>query len=168
MVRFLILAATTTAVVLPSGVTAQSNWGRGDVFSIRATTGGYYLRTISPKGDTLDASCQLIDKGAWTFRVTVHPSRQVTTKSTRPATLTLSGKWNYPLRDSGSNDFHWNTKNADAFALFLNRVNGMGWGDRFVSRVLGVSFLSHGSNDPGTISAFEHLCRLPGTGPNAY
>ncbi len=44
----------------------------------------------------------------------------------------------------------------------------MGWGDKFLSRELGVEFLSHGSDDPGTISAFAHLCRLPGLAPNAY
>lgn len=163
------VAAATSLAALPSAqVGAQSSPSRFDVFSILATTGGYYLRTVSPKGDRIIATCQLIRRGAWDFSVGVYPARHITARTGTSPILTVSGKWAYPLQSRGRDTFIWTAPNSAAFALFLRRASGMGWTDRFVSRELDVDFLSHGSDDPGTIGAFEHLCRLPGRLPNAY
>lgn len=169
MVRYLILAAATMLAVLqPSRVTAQGSQSQQDVFSIIATTGGYYLRTVSPKGDRITATCQSIGKGAWTFTVAVYPAKQVNLKAHMFPALNLSGEWAYPLQHRDDGAFSWTAPNPKVFALFLHRASGMGWSDRFVSHELNVDFLSHGSDDPRTISAFAHLCRLPGLLPNAY
>lgn len=163
------IAAAITLAALPSAqVGAQGSPSRFDVFSILATTGGYYLRTVSPKGDRITATCQLIRRGGWDFTVEVYPARHITVGTGTSPILTVSGKWAYPLRSRAGDGFAWMAPNSAAFALFLRRASGMGWADRFVSRQLDVDFLSHGSDDPGTIDAFEHLCRLPGRQPNAY
>ncbi|MET3828261.1 hypothetical protein ABIC16_004016 [Sphingomonas sp. PvP055] len=154
--------------LLPSPLSAQDNPRLFDVFSIRATTGGYYLRTVSPKGDRINATCQSIHKGAWDFAVEVYPAGGAIVKSGTSPALKLSGTWAYPLRAQGRSYFLWAAPNSAAFALFLQRVSGMGWGQNFVSRELNVDFQSHGSDDAGTIAAFAHLCRLPGVSPNAY
>lgn len=169
MVHLLVFAAAAILAVLPSSQAAtRDNSSQRDVFSILATTGGYYLRTVSRKGDRITATCQLSRKDAWTFTVSVRPAKQVTFKAEMSPALNLSGKWAYPLRYRNDGAFIWAAPSPEAFVLFLQRANGMGWSDRFVSRELNVDFLSHGSDDPGTIAAFEHLCRLPGFLPNAY
>jgi hypothetical protein len=169
MGRFLSMVVGMALTALPpSPLTAQSSPGLFDVFSIRATTGGYYLRTVSPKGDRIDATCQLIRKGAWDFAVEVYPAGSTTVKTGKSPALKLSGTWAYPLRAQGRSHFLWTAPDSSAFALFLRRVSGMGWGQNFVSRALNVDFPSHGSDDAGTIAAFAHLCRLPGVSPNAY
>jgi len=156
------------AALLASPAAAQGNPSRFDVFSIFGTTGGYYLRTVSSKGDQISATCQLVRKGGWDFSVEVYPAAAIAVKTGSLATLNLSGRWAYPLHYRGGSGFVWATRDTAAFALFLKRVNGMGWGQNFVSRELNVDFQSHGSNDPTTIAAFAHLCRLPGLMPNAY
>ncbi len=169
MGRFLLMAmGTALATLPPSPLGAQNNPSRFDVFSIRATTGGYYLRTVSPKGDRITAKCQLIRRGAWDFTVEVYPAGSATVKTGTTPALKLSRTWAYPLRAQGRSYFLWSAPNSAAFALFLRRVSGMGWGQNFVSRELNVDFQSHGSDDAGTIAAFAHLCRLPGVLPNAY
>ena len=169
MGRLLSMAVGMALIALPpSPLSARDNPSPFDVFSIRATTGGYYLRTVSPKGDRIDATCQLIRKGAWDFGVQVYPAGSATVQSGTLPALKLSGTWAYPLRAQGSRYFLWTAPNSAAFALFLHRVSGMGWGQNFVSRELNVDFQSHGSDDAGTIAAFAHLCRLPGVSSNAY
>lgn len=169
MRRFVLLAATTALIALSSPqVGAHPGQSRFDVFSILATTGGYYLRTISEKGDRIIASCSLIRKSGWDFTVAVYPTEHVAVRPQATPTLRLSNKWSYPLRSRSDGGFAWTAPNSAAFALFLRRASSMGWGDRFASRELNVDHQSHGSDDAGTISAFEHLCRLPGILPNAY
>ena len=169
MRRFLLVGAATALAALPSPqVSAQPSPSRFDVFSILATTGGYYVRTISPKGDRVTATCQLIRKGAWDFSVELYPTEHVTVKTGSFPALKLSTQWAYPLRSRGNGSFFWTAPNPAAFALFLRRASSMGWDDRFVSRELNVDFQSHGSDDAGTLAAFAHLCRLPGISPNAY
>ncbi len=169
MRRFLLMAMGTALTALSlSPLSAQNNSSRFDVFSIRATTGGYYLRTVSSKGDRITATCQLIRKGKWDLAVDVYPIGSVIANTRTSPVLQLSGTWAYPLRAQGRSYFIWTAPNSAAFALFLRRVSGMGWGQKFVSRELNVDFQSHGSDDAGTISAFAHLCRLPGVLPNAY
>ncbi len=87
MKNFLLMAAGTALTVLPtSRLSAQSSPSSFDVFSIRATTGGYYLRTVSPKGDRITATCQLIRKDGWDFTVEVYPADSATVKTaTSPA-----------------------------------------------------------------------------------
>lgn len=168
MSRFLMIAVGTALTALPPWpLRAQSKSSLFDVLSIRATTGGYYLRTVSPKGDRITAACQLIRKGAWDFTVAVYPAGHATVKTGTSPVLKLSGTWAYPLQAQG-HSFFWTAPNAAAFTLFLRRVSGMGWGQNFVSRELNVDFQSHGSDDAGTIGAFAQLCRLPGVLPSAY
>lgn len=139
---------------------ATPTWpDHGDVFSIMATTGGYRLRTISSRSDQVVASCQLIRRGAWDYSVAVLPADARETRNLVTANLTVSGRWSYPLHRSAS-VFVWSAPDARAFALFLDRSAGMGWSDRFVSRDLHVDFVSHGTDDPGTIAAFGRLCGL--------
>ncbi len=169
MRRFSLVAAATALAVLPSSqVGAQHSPNRSDIFSILATTGGYYVRTVSPKGDRIAATCQLIRKGAWDFSVEIYPTGHVTVKAGAHPVLKLSNQWAYPLRSRSDGSFFWTAPDPAAFALFLRRASSMGWGDRFVSRELNVDFQSHGSDDAGTLAAFAHLCRLPGISPNAY
>jgi hypothetical protein len=169
MRRLLSTAVGMALIALPpSPLHTHDNPSLFDVFSIRATTGGYYLRTVSPKGDRINATCQSIRKGTWDFAVEVYPAASATVKYQASPALNLSGTWVYPLRAQGHNYFLWTAPNSAAFALFLQRVSGMGWGQNFVSRDLNVDFQSHGSDDAGTIAAFAHLCRLPGVSPNAY
>jgi len=169
MGRLLSMAVGTALIALPpSPLSAQNNPSFFAVFSIRATTGGYYLRTVSPKGDRINATCQLIRKGAWDFAVEVYPAGHTTVKSGTSPALRLSETWSYPLRAQGGSYFVWTAPNPAAFALFLRRVSGMGWSQNFVSRELNIDFQSHGSDDAGTIAAFAHLCRVPGVLPNAY
>lgn len=169
MRRFLLIAVGTALTALPPWpLRAQTKPSLFDVLSIRATTGGYYLRTVSPKGDRITATCQLIRKGTWDFTVAVYPASSAIVKIGTSPALNLSGMWAYPLQAQGRNYFLWTAPNSAAFTLFLRRVSGMGWGQNFVSRELSVDFQSHGSDDAGTIAAFAHLCRLPGVLPNAY
>ncbi len=168
MRRLLLVMAAALTALPPSQVAAHPNPSRFDIFSILATTGGYYVRTVSPKGDRITATCSLIRKGRWDFSVEVYPTGHVTVSAGETPVLTLSKKWAYPLRPQGDSTFVWTAPNSAAFALFLNRVSSMGWGERFVSRELNIDHQSHGSDDAGTIAAFEHLCRLPGVLPNAY
>lgn len=169
MRRFLFVGAAAALAALPlTQVGAQASQSRFDVFSILATTGGYYVRTVAPKGDKITATCQLIRKNAWDFSVEVYPKEHITIRAGMSPALTLSNKWAYPLRSRGDGSFAWTAPNSAAFALFLRRVRSMGWGDRFVSRELNVDHQSHGSDDAGTLAAFAHLCRLPGILSNSY
>lgn len=169
MKRFLLMVAVTSvATLLSPQAAAQPDRSRFDVFSILATTGGYYVRTISPKGDRITARCSLTRKGGWDFAVAVYPAEHSAPRERLPATLTLSNRWAYSLRSQSDGGFAWRAPNSAAFALFLRRASGMGWGDRFVSHELGIDHQSHGSDDAATLSAFAHLCRLPEISPNAY
>lgn len=169
MRRLLLVVAATALAVLPSSQGyAQHSPNRSDIFSILATAGGYYVRTVSPKGDRIAATCQLIRKGAWDFSVKLYPTGHVIVKTGTYPVLKLSSQWAYPLRARSDGSFFWMAPNPAAFALFLHRASSMGWGDRFVSRELNINFQSHGSDDAGTLAAFAHLCRLPGISPNAY
>ena len=169
MTRLSVITAAAILSVLPVKTIAAANPPqRGDVFSILATTGGYYLRTISPRGDQLVATCQLLRKGSWVFTVNMRPVVRSAVSIDAPATLTLAGRWSYPLRNSGAGEFVWAAPDETAFALFLKRAISMGWSDKVVSRELGVDFPNHGTDDPGTIAAFSHLCRLHGVPPAAY
>tara|TARA_B100000678_G_C18179395_1_gene490521 strand:+ start:622 stop:1131 length:510 start_codon:yes stop_codon:yes gene_type:complete len=169
MKRFLLVGAVTALTALPSSqIRAQHSPNRSDIFSILATTGGYYVRTVSPKGDRITATCQLIRKGGWDFELEIYPVRHVSVKTGALPVLTLSNQWSYPLQSRSDGSFFWTAPGPAAFALFLRRASSMGWGDRFVSRELNVDFQSHGSDDAGTLNAFAHLCRLPGISPNAY
>jgi len=119
MGRFLSMAVGMALTALPpSPPSAQSSPSLLDVFSIRATTGGYYLRTVSPKGDRIDATCQLIRKGAWDFAVEVYPAGNATGKTGKSPALTLSGTWAYPLRAQGRSHFLWTAPDSAAFRYF--------------------------------------------------
>jgi hypothetical protein len=72
----------------PPPLHAHDNPSLFDVFSIRATTGGYYLRTVSPKGDRINATCQPIRKGTWDFAVEVYPAASATVKYQASPALT--------------------------------------------------------------------------------
>jgi len=161
-------AAAALAALSLTQVGAQASQSRFDVFSILATTGGYSVRTVSPKGDKITATCKLTRHNAWDFSVEVFPTGHVTSRAGVSPALKLSSKWAYPLRSQGDGSFAWTAPNSAAFALFLRRVSSTGWDDRFVSRELNVDHQSHGSDDAGTLGAFAHLCRLPGILPNAY
>lgn len=156
------------ATCASASAAAPTHETRADVWSILATTGGYYIRTVSPRGDRLTASCQLLVKGRWQFGVTLTPATPPRFNAQKIATLRLLNAWSYTLTSQDGRSFEWSAPSPREFTLFLRRVQGMGWSDYFAAPSLGVHFLSHGSDDPGTISAFSHLCRLPGQHPNAY
>lgn len=161
------IGVALTALPL-SQLSARDRLSLSDVFSIRAITGGYYLQTISPEGDRIDAKCQLLRKSVWDFTVEVYPASDGVLISGRLPTLELGGTWTYPLSKQGRDLFSWAAPDSAAFALFLQRISALGWEQSFVSRELNVNFKSHGTDDAGTIAAFAHLCRLPGLLPNAY
>lgn len=168
MQRCLMIAIGVALTALPlSQLSARDRLSLSDVFSIRSITGGYYLRTVSSKGDRIDAKCQLLRKGVWDFTVEVYPTNSPILISGRSPSLELGGTWTYPLSKKGQNLFSWVAPDSAAFALFLQRISALGWEQSIVSRQLNVDFKSHGSDDAGTIAAFAHLCRLPAL-PNAY
>ena len=99
MRRFLLIAVGTALTALPPWpLRAQTKPSLFDVLSIRATTGGYYLRTVSPKGDRITATCQLIRKGTWDFTVAVYPASSAIVKIGTSPALNLSGMWAYHSR----------------------------------------------------------------------
>ena len=160
-----LLTCSAFSIVSPIEAAAQDYRVNGDHFSILATSGGYYLRTVSPKGDQLTASCQLLSRGKWTYGLRVHGVVNDGYRYTPAPQLTISKTWSYPLTpENMRNDFSWNAPGKAAFISLLSHFSSMGWNDRFVSDAIGLSFSSHGGDDPGTIAAFKHLCHLPDSG----